>query len=52
MTNQVNEDDSVEFLYARAVLTKIFLSGIITSKVYEAATKKARLRFNKNSCAV
>lgn len=52
MTNQVTDGESIAFLYAVAVLTRMFTAGIITPKVYETAFRKARLRFTKISFAV
>jgi hypothetical protein len=43
--------DSMDFLYAYAVLTKMFTGGVISTGVYETAVKKARERFNKNTSA-
>jgi hypothetical protein len=51
MTNRIDKNDSLEYLYAFAVLTRLFTTGIITPRVFETAVKKARQRFDKNSFA-
>ena len=48
----MNRNDSTECLYALSVLTSMFIAGLINTKVYESAIKKARARFNKNSLTV
>lgn len=48
----MNSNDSTECLYALSVLTSMFIAGLIDTRVYESAIKKARVRFNKNSLAV
>lgn len=50
MSNQ-ESSNSMEYLYAVAVLAKMLEKGIINAKVYETAVKKAKLRFNRNSIA-
>jgi len=49
MENQRN--NGAEYLYALSVLTKMFTSGVIGSKVYEKAVRKAKIKFDKNSFA-
>jgi len=42
MTEQNN---SIEFLYASAVLLKLYKANVISRKVYELAEQKCRERF-------
>ena len=48
---QTNSNDSAEYLYAIAVLTKLYTDGIISARVFETAVRKAKIRFNKNISA-
>lgn len=38
---------NTEYLYARAVLVKMYLSGVISRKIFEIAEGKLHLKFGK-----
>jgi hypothetical protein len=42
----VENKDTLEFLYARAVLLKLYKAKVISRKVYEIAERKCRERLN------